>query len=166
MGSEIERKFLLKNHSWREDRLQPPQEMIQGYFPKVPGGPTVRVRIAGDRAFITVKGRGKGVESLVRSEFEYEIPVSEARAMLDEFCGSRIVEKKRHLVPAGDGLVWEIDEYFKLNAGLFTAEIELPSPETPFEKPPWLGKEVSGDPRYSNGSLSSKPFTLWEDQDE
>ena len=161
MGSEIERKFLLKNHSWREDRLRPPQEMIQGYFPKVPGGPTVRVRIAGDRAFITVKGRGKGAESLVRSEFEYEIPVAEARAMLDEFCGSRIVEKQRSLVPAGNGLVWEIDEYFKLNEGLFTAEIELPSPETPFEKPAWLGDEVSDNKNYTNRSLSRAPYSCW-----
>lgn len=166
MGSEIERKFLLKDHSWREAVQLPPKTMIQGYFPKATGGPTVRVRIADDRGFITVKGRSKREDSLVRSEFEYEIPAAEARAMLEEFCGSRIVEKKRYLIPAGNELVWEIDEYFKLNDGLFTAEIELPSPETSFEKPCWLGEEVTGDPRYSNGSLSCKPFSLWESRNE
>ena len=79
--------------------------------------------------------------------------------MLREFCGSRIVEKIRYLVPAGDGLVWEIDEYCGLNSGLFTAEIELPSEDVVFRRPRWLGREVSGDPDYTNGALSRRPWT-------
>ena len=96
-----------------------------------------------------------------RSEFEYEIPLADAEAMLREFCGARIVEKRRYRLPAGDGLVWEVDEYFGRNEGLFTAEIELPDPESSFFRPDWLGAEVSGDPRYTNGALSRCPFDCW-----
>ena len=164
MGSEIERKFLLKNHSWREKCLQLPKEMIQGYFPKVPGGPTVRVRIADTAAFLTIKGRSRGNEGVERSEFEYRLPVPDAAAMLEEFCGTRVVKKLRYFLPADNGLRWEIDEYLEENQGLFTAEIELPAPDTPFERPLWLGEEVSGDSRYGNGALSVKPYSRWEDQ--
>lgn len=166
MGSEIERKFLLKDQSWRKSVSAPFRTFTQGYFVRGQGGPTLRVRIADDRAFLTIKGRARGSENLERSEFEYEIPLEDAQAMLEEFCGTRIVKKRRYLVPADSGLVWEIDEYFELNAGLFTAEIELPDADTPFDRPEWLGREVSGDPRYSNGSLSSNPFTLWNDENE
>ncbi len=162
MGTEIERKFLLASSAWRSGADRGVR-MVQGYFssggPSPEPPPTVRVRIAGERAFLTVKGRPSGWE---RSEFEYEIPVPDAEAMLREFCGPRIVEKRRYLHPAGNGLVWEIDEYFGRNAGLFTAEIELPEPDAPFEHPGWLGKEVSDDPRYTNGALSRRPFSEWE----
>ena len=166
MGIEIERKFLLLNESWRSEVTTPPRTFVQGYFPKVQGGPTVRVRIADDRAFVTVKGRAMGREKLERSEFEYEIPVADAQAMLEEFCGSRVVKKKRFLLPGSDGMTWEIDEYFDANAGLFTAEIELPDADTPFDRPHWLGAEVSDDSRYSNGSLSCRPYTLWKEEEQ
>ena len=164
MGIEIERKFLLKDQSWREQLSELPKSLTQGYFLRAQGGPTVRVRIADDRAFLTIKGRSKGEEGVERSEFEYPLPVADAAAMLEEFCGSRVVEKKRYYLPAENGLCWEIDEYLGENEGLFTAEIELPSPETSFEIPSWLGEEVSGDSRYGNGSLSVNPYSKWKEQ--
>ena len=150
MGVEIERKFLLADGSWRSgaDEGVP---MKQGYFLRSDSdAPTVRIRIAGRRAFLTVKGRADGI---ARSEFEYAVPTADAEAMLREFCGGRVVEKRRFRVPFG-GFVWEVDEYFGRHAGLFTAELELPAPETEFPRPPWLGREVSDDPRYANGALS------------
>lgn len=161
MAIETERKFLLLGDTWRQEAVTPPETLVQGYFPRISGGPTVRVRISGEKAFLTVKGRQQGGTAILRSEFEYEIPVTDAENMLDEFCGGRIVKKLRFTFPAADGLQWEIDEYLELNAGLFTAEIELPAPDAPFPRPPWLGKEISGDPRYTNGALSCSPYSLW-----
>lgn len=152
MGWEIERKFLLKDDSWRSIAGKGVR-MIQGYIAGGGGVPTVRVRIAGDRAYLTIKGKSEG---LVRSEFEYQIPVSEAEYMLGNLCGERVVEKIRYVCGR-----WEIDEYLGLNAGLFTAEIELSSADEQFEAPAWLGTEVSDDPAYSNGALSRKPYTMW-----
>ena len=157
MGIEIERKFLLASEAWRVS-ARPGIQMLQGYFERVPGFPTVRVRIAGAKAFLTVKGV---VRNISRSEFEYEIPVEDAKAMLDEFCGKRIVEKTRFLVPF-EGFVWEVDEYFGGNAGLFTAELELETENAEFPIPPWLGKEVSADRRYTNGALSRNPYCGWK----
>ena len=157
MGVEIERKFLLSSDAWRAGAGEG-VTMKQGYFAGVPGeSPTVRVRIAGARAFLTIKGEPNG---LARSEFEYEIPVADAEAMLREFCGTRVVEKCRYTFPAGNGLFWEVDEYFGLNEGLFTAEIELPTADAPCPHPEWLGEEVSGNPAYTNGSLSREPWKL------
>ncbi|MBO5792519.1 MAG: CYTH domain-containing protein [Lentisphaeria bacterium] len=164
MGIEIERKFLLKDESWRREVTALPRRLTQGYFSRVPGGPTVRVRIADEKAFLTVKGRSRGESSLERSEFEYEIPVEDASAMLQEFCGSRVVKKLRYIVPAENGLCWEIDEYLEANQGLFTAEIELPGAASSFVTPPWLGEDVSRDSRYSNGSLSAKPYCQWKEE--
>ncbi|MBR2374074.1 MAG: CYTH domain-containing protein [Lentisphaeria bacterium] len=164
MGIEIERKFLLKNQNWRNEVIVPPENFVQGYFQRVSGGPTVRIRIADQKGIITIKGRNKEDSGIGRSEFEYLIPLQDAENMLSEFCGSRIVKKLRYRFPAGNGLFWEVDEYLDLNAGLFTAEIELPSADTEFCRPEWLGDDVSGDPRYSNGALSVKPFSLWEEQ--
>ena len=161
MGVEIERKFLLKDRSWQKQVTGVPKKLTQGYFLRAQGGPTVRVRIADDTAFLTVKGRSKGTENLTRSEFEYQIPLEDAAAMLEELCGKRVVKKLRYCIEAADGFLWEIDEYLDLNEGLFTAEIELPDADTPFEKPIWLGEEVSGDKRYSNGSLSVLPYSEW-----
>ena len=159
MALEIERKYLLKNSSWRS-LVSRSVHMTQGYFPSA--GVTVRVRIAGDAAYLTIKG--KSDEFFVRSEFEYSIPVSDARRMLDEFCGSRVVDKIRHYVPAEGSLVWEIDEYLGLNAGLFTAEIELPSADAVYSVPDWIGEDVSDAPEYSNGSLSKRPYTRWREK--
>lgn len=156
MAQEIERKYLLKNTQWRPlvTRSVP---MTQGYFPS--SGVTVRVRIADNRGFLTIKG--KSDDLFVRSEFEYSIPVADAKKMLSEFCGERIVDKIRHYVPAENGLVWEIDEYLGTNEGLFTAEIELPSVDTVYSLPEWIGNDVSDRPEYSNGSLSKRPYSQW-----
>ncbi|MDR0931962.1 MAG: CYTH domain-containing protein [Victivallales bacterium] len=156
MGVEIERKFLLSSDTWRAEASSSVR-IIQGYFEIAPGTPTVRVRIAGERAFLTIKG---GVKNLSRSEFEYEIPVVDAEAMLREFCGTRIVEKTRYLVPYA-GEVWEVDEYWGNNGGLFTAELELDNEQAEFAIPPWLGREVSDERRYSNGALSRNPYQNW-----
>ena len=162
MGIEIERKFLLKDSSWKDQVTTLPRSLEQGYFLRAQGGPTVRVRIADEEAFLTIKGRSKGVEGLERSEFEYAIPLEDARMMLAELCQERVVKKLRYHLPAGNGLVWEIDEYLGLNAGLLTAEIELPSENTDFPRPPWLGEEVSGMVHYTNGALSRCPYSLWK----
>ena len=155
MAWEIERKFLLKNDSWRAEAGEGTL-LVQGYIAAVAGKPAVRVRIAGDKAFLTIKGTASGI---TRSEFEYAVPVEDARYMLTHFCDGRVVEKKRYLCGR-----WEIDEYFGNNAGLFTAEIELKSADETFEPPAWLGREVSDDPAYTNGALSRRPYTLWEEK--
>ena len=159
MGQEIERKYLLKNMQWK-NLVTRSVQMTQGYFPS--SSVTVRVRIAGNDAFLTIKG--KSDEFFVRSEFEYSIPVSDAKKMLEEFCADRVVDKIRHYVPAGGGLVWEIDEYLGANAGLFTAEIELPSADTVYTVPDWVGEDVSSIPAYSNGSLSKRPYSTWQEK--
>ncbi|MBQ9501896.1 MAG: CYTH domain-containing protein [Lentisphaeria bacterium] len=157
MAWEIERKFLVKNDSWRSG-VERTVKMIQGYIAGGAGIPTVRVRIAGDRGILTIKGKAAG---LVRSEFEYEIPLADARFMLDNLCGTRVVEKTRSFCGR-----WEIDEYAGLNAGLLTAEIELDAPDEAFERPEWLGEEVSDEPAYTNSSLSRRPYSTWEKENE
>ena len=149
---EIERKFLLANDSWRQE-ADDGTLLVQGYIAGSKGSPAVRVRISGTRAFLTIKGIADGI---VRSEFEYPIPVEDARFMIDNFCGDRVVEKKRYLCGR-----WEIDEYFKANQGLFTAEIELNSVDEEFEIPSWLGEEISDNPEYTNGALSRNPYSTW-----
>jgi CYTH domain-containing protein len=119
---------------------------------------TVRVRIADSQAFLTIKGPNEGIR---RQEFEYPIPLADADALL-ALCEGPLIEKHRHRVVHG-GLLWEIDEFHGANAGLVVAEVELPSVEHPFEAPPWLGREVSHDPRYFNSSLSRHPFSTWDD---
>ena len=153
MGWEIERKFLVKDDGWRAG-VERRTEMVQGYIAGGAGTPTVRVRIADGRGVLTVKGKAAG---LVRPEFEYDIPLADAREMLENLCGTRVVEKTRFFCGR-----WEIDVYSGLNAGLLTAEIELASPDEDFERPAWLGKEVSDDPAYTNSSLSKRPYSTWE----
>ncbi len=161
MGIETERKFLLKNADWRT-AAGPGVRLIQGYLP-TGGAPSVRIRISGGgKAYLTLKGAAHGIS---RSEFEYEVPVEDAGEMLREFCGSRVVEKIRYKVPFGKS-VWEVDEYLGANAGLFTAELEFASGDDneDFAEPPWLGEEVTGDRRYSNGALSVSPYSEWYEQ--
>jgi adenylate cyclase len=117
---------------------------------------TVRVRLLGERAFLTVKGPTAGAS---RAEFEYAIPPDDARAMLD-LCEKPLIEKTRYVVPHG-GLVWEIDEFHGANAGLVVAECELASEDQPLDKPDWVGEEVTGDARYYNSSLVARPFSTW-----
>jgi len=157
MAREIERKFLLKNDDWRK-AAAPPRHLVQGYFDTGVNGCTLRVRNDDGQGRLTIKGRPHG---FARSEFEYAIPAADVAEMLSEFCTPRVVDKLRYLVEFG-GFEWEIDEYLGLNAGLFTAELELPSEDTDFPRPPWLGEEVSGEARYTNGALSRCPYSLWK----
>ena len=153
MAKEIERKFLVYRELW-----QPKGEGIeiaQGYL-AADKKRAVRVRLAGDRAYLTVKGPTKGVERL---EFEYEIPTDDARAML-ALCERPWIEKRRYCERYG-AHTWEVDCFFGENEGLVVAEIELSAPDEPFERPPWLGEEVSTDSRYLNASLMRLPFSRW-----
>lgn len=154
MAQEIERKFLVRRELWRPAGRGVPYR--QGYLSSVKER-VVRVRIAGDEAFLTVKGE---TENLTRPEFEYPIPLADAAAMLDDLCERPLIEKTRHVEKVGDH-TWEIDVFHGENDGLAMAEIELDCPDEPFRRPPWAGREVSGDPRYFNSSLSRQPFRNW-----
>ena len=151
MPIEIERKFLLAGEPPSSEGV----EMKQAYLCKDPER-TVRVRFEGERAVLTIKGRSVGV---TRPEFEYEIPVEDARELMKLSVGD-VVEKKRHYYHLGRH-VWEVDVFHGANAGLVVAEIELNDEHEAFEKPEWIGAEVSDDRRYSNASLSTSPYTKW-----
>ena len=148
MAKEIERKFLVNDESYKE-RAIGSERISQGYISTDPDR-TVRVRIKGEKAFITVKTRNEGC---VRNEWEFPIPVADAAEMLDACCGN-VLSKTRYYVPAGDGLTWEVDEFHNLGTPLTVAEIELPSADAAFELAPFIGREVTGDARYYNSSLS------------
>ena len=120
----------------------------------------MRVRTIGDQGYLTVKGLTVGA---TRLEFEYEIPVADADTMLDDLCERPLIEKRRYKVEYDD-LVWEIDEFFGENDGLIVAEVELEREDQRFEKPPWIGEEVTGDPRYFNSNLVQHPYSEWETQ--
>lgn len=154
MALEIERKFLVGD-TGITDSLNG-ERLVQGYLSHDKNA-TVRVRIAGDSAWLTIKGKTEGA---TRSEFEYAIPLEDASAMLSELCGQGVIDKTRYRLPQGD-LCWEIDVFHGDNEGLVVAEIELPSEETHFDKPGWLGNEVTGEVRYYNSALSAKPFKDW-----
>ena len=154
MGLEIERKFLVTGTAWRV--LAAGVLTRQGYLSSA-AERTVRVRIAGDQGFLTVKGKSRG---LSRAEFEYAIPVEDAAAMLDGLCEKPLIEKTRYLVPFG-AHTWEVDEFHGANAGLVVAEVELASADDEPALPPWVGREVSLDPRYFNANLVKSPFTTW-----
>lgn len=151
MAKEIERKFLVVNDSYKSEAIAS-HDIAQGYLSTNPEA-TVRVRIRDDRAFLTVKGITVGA---VRDEWEYEIPVTDARGMLD-CCGNAVLSKTRMLVPAQvegcPDAKWEVDVFHGKLAGLVVAEIELPNPDTPLMLPSFVGKEVTGDVRYYNSSL-------------
>ena len=155
MGQEIERKFLVVGDGWRsaaEGTL-----IRQGYIP-TQDARTVRVRQAGDRAYITLKGPAVG---LVRPEFEYPIPLEDAQTILETLCQPPLIEKTRHRLPLGP-VVWEIDEFWGDNQGLIVAEVELTDPDQVIERPDWLGTEVTNDLRYQNSNLARHPFTTWD----
>jgi adenylate cyclase len=156
MALEIERKYLVRLEAWR-----PPKSggtiQRQGYL-SVDAARVVRVRRAGRRAWLTVKGQNRGI---ARTEFEYPIPVADAEAMLETLCLSPIIEKTRYRVRFG-GRVWEVDVFGGANAGLVVAEVELESETAEVNLPPWAGTEVSGDPRYYNANLVRHPFTAWK----
>jgi CYTH domain-containing protein len=157
MGMEIERKFLITGNAWRG--LAVGTDYRQGYLCSS-GDRTVRVRIAGDKAFLTIKGKSSGIS---RMEFEYPIPPKDAEVLLAELCEQPIIEKKRYRISHG-GFIWEVDEFSGANAGLLVAEIELADEGQEFDKPSWVGAEVSDDRRYSNAGLVKYPFSCWKDR--
>ncbi len=153
MGIEIERKFLVEGDAWRVGAS--PSRIVQGFLSRDPER-IVRVRLRDGEAFLTIKGKGSG---LARVEVEMAIPAEEARQLLP-LCLPPLIEKTRHLVTWA-GHLWEIDEFYGDNAGLVVAEVELAAEDEIFERPPWLGREVSEDFRYSNAALSERPWRDW-----
>ena len=155
MALEIERKYLVRLDAWR-----PPASggtiHRQGYL-SVDSARVVRVRQAGRHAWLTIKGQNRGI---ARTEFEYPIPVADAKVMLETLCLSPVIEKTRYRVRFG-GRVWEVDVFAGANAGLVVAEVELESETAEVNRPPWAGPEVSDDPRYYNANLVRHPFTEW-----
>lgn len=155
MGIEIERKFLVLNTDWKQ-QADTGTTMQQGYLSTDPGR-SVRVRIEGQQACINIKS---ATSTLSRLEYQYAIPLADAREILGELCDGKWVEKVRYRVPQPPH-VWEIDIFSAANQGLVVAEIELGHEEEPFARPDWLGEEVSGDPRYLNMNLISHPYSQW-----
>ncbi len=157
MNIETERKFLVRDSSYKD--FETGSHLIkQGYIAHDSGN-TVRVRILDEKGILTIKGPS-GPDGLSRKEWEMEIPLSDAEDLFTLCKGGR-VEKRRHIVPAGNGRCFEIDEFFGDNEGLVMAEIELGSADEAFEKPSWLGQEVTGDRRYYNSYLTKCPFKMW-----
>lgn len=154
MAKEIERKFLLVGDDWRE--LAKGTLYRQGYLNSAKER-TVRVRTIDDKGFLTIKGITTGA---TRVEYEYEIPHSDCTEMLDNLAEQPIIEKARYKIEFG-GFIWEVDEFFGVNKGLVVAEIELKSEDQAFERPSWVGEEVTGDPRYYNSNLVANPYTTW-----
>jgi adenylate cyclase len=155
MPIEIERKFLVVSDSWKPGDGGTPYR--QGYLSTEPAR-TVRVRLQGQKGKLTIKG--EKVESTA-PEFEYDIPTEDANFLLDKLCIQPIIEKTRYKVRAADGHDWEIDEFGGVNTGLVIAELELKREEEPFERPAWLGTDVTKDFRYTNARLAEKPFSTW-----
>jgi adenylate cyclase len=154
---EIERKFLVTSEAFKEEAFTQ-NRIAQGYLSSVPER-TVRVRIKGDKGFLTIKGVSNK-SGLSRFEWEKEIPLQEAIALL-ELCEEGVIDKTRFEVKMGKH-IFEIDEFYGANEGLIMAEIELNSETEAFEKPSWLGKEVTNDNRYYNSYLSKNPFKKWQ----
>lgn len=157
MGVEIERKFLVKGDGWRS--LASGTVYRQGYIASAPGR-TVRVRIAGETGYLTIKGETKGI---ARAEYEYEIPLHDAAELLETLCDRPLIEKTRYRI-AWDDLTWEVDEFMGENQGLIMAEVELQDADRRLRLPEWIGQEVSGDVRYYNSNLAKHPYREWKDQ--
>ena len=153
MAKEIERKFLVDLS--KLENLPEGNVIRQGYIPAE--GATVRVRTMNEKAFLTLKGKMSGI---TRSEFEYEIPLTDALAMLQELCSPPLIEKTRYLIPYA-GHTWELDIFEGDNDGLIMAEVELSHEDEVIELPPWITKEVSNDRRYYNAALRLNPYCLW-----
>jgi CYTH domain-containing protein len=153
MATEIERKFLVKDASWKDRAAG--TRYVQGYLGTDPER-TVRLRISGTEAWLTIKGLTQGI---ARAEYEYPIPSSDAENILD-LCLRPLIEKIRYRIEYR-GRTWEVDEFLGENQGLVLAEVELGDVEETLELPPWAGAEVSDDPRYFNANLVAQPFTKW-----
>ena len=158
MHIETERKFLVKSDAFKERAIES-HMMVQAYVAHE-NGRTVRVRIADDRGFLTVKG--PSLNGISRLEWEKEIPLEEARELLG-LCQKGSIEKTRWIVPAGEGLFFEVDEFHGENEGLVVAEIELDGEDQAFFRPDWLGEEVTGKKRYYNSNLTLAPYNTWKD---
>jgi CYTH domain-containing protein len=154
MGQEIERKFLVRDESWRRDATGTP--FRQGFLSTAPER-TVRVRVAGEQGTLTIKSKNVGAR---RAEFEYEIPLKDATELLDSLCERPLIEKVRYVV-VHDSHRFEVDVFEGDNEGLVVAELELESEDQDFPRPTWLGDEVTDDPRYFNSNLVSHPFKDW-----
>jgi len=158
MAQEIERKFLVTSNRWKAEAEG--KAYCQGYIATAVVGQSVRIRIAGEAAYLTIKGPASG---LSRAEFEYSIPISDAEEMLQTLCDRPLIQKVRYRLPIGP-VVWEIDEFQGENAGLIVAEVELSDETQTVVLPDWLGEEVSGDPKYYNASLVKRPYLSWDDK--
>lgn len=159
MAQEIERKFLVKNEDFKND-ANLSTRIVQGYLSSVPER-TVRVRIKGDKGYMTVKGIGND-SGASRFEWEIEIPVQDVDNLL-KIAEPGVIDKRRYLVAAKDGEhTFEVDEFYGANEGLTVAEVELKSEGDKFEKPSWLGEEVTGDARYYNSMLMKHPYKTWK----
>jgi len=156
MAQEIERKFLVKGNY--KDFVAKKTKIVQGFLSTVPER-TVRVRIKGDKGFLTIKGIGNK-SGASRYEWEKEITLNEADELM-AICEPGVIDKKRFIVPANDNLFFEVDEFYGENEGLTVAEIELPSEDAVFEKPSWLGEEVTGQVKYYNSMLMKTPYKDW-----
>ena len=154
MPQEIERKFLVNGRDWATEASG--IRFRQGYL-STARERTVRVRTEGARAVLTIKGLTTGI---ARHEFEYDIPIDDANLLLEHLCQRPLIDKTRYRVPV-EGFTWDLDEFHGDNEGLVVAEIELESPDQPFPRPAWLGREVSGDPRYFNANLVAHPYRTW-----
>ena len=160
MHFEIERKFLVvgefKSQAYNHTHIQ------QGYIASG-NGRTVRVRIRDDKGYLTIKGPS-GIAGLSRYEFEREIPLQDAQDLM-QICEPGVIDKTRYLVKAEDGIhTWEVDEFHGDNEGLTIAEIELNAPDEEYETPDFLGREVTGDPRYYSKYLLTRPYKLWKNE--
>ena len=155
MALEIEHKFLVNGKDYKS--LAEPTLYRQGYL-SIDANKEIRVRMAGEKCCITVKSK---INETMRHEFEYPIPAGDAQHMLDQLCNGLIVEKYRYRIPF-KGMIWEVDEFMGDNADLVIAEIELTTQGQTFEKPAWIGREVSGDDHYLNAALALNPFRNWK----
>lgn len=158
MAQEIERTYLVRGDGWRRD-ADDGTDIVQGYLSIDPER-IVRIRIADDRATLTIKGSSDGPR---RAEYEYPVPLPEARELL-ELCLEPVIRKRRHRLPGPDG-TWEIDVFSGENAGLVVAEIELDEIDRHPERPTWLGEDVTGDPRFANASLVRTPYDQWPEHE-
>ncbi len=157
MSKEIERKFLVKSE-YKNFAIKH-EKITQGFLSTVPER-TVRVRVKGKKGFLTIKGIGNK-SGTTRYEFEKKISLNEASELL-KICEKGIIEKTRYIIPTDKNLFFEVDEFYGDNEGLVLAEIELPTENTKFKKPDWLGKEVTGDKRYYNSVLKQNPYKNWK----
>ena len=155
MTIEIERKFLVINDNWRS--LAQGKVYRQGYIETANKITTIRVRIIGEKAYLTIKSKTEGIS---RHEFEYPVPLEDGKIMLDTLCNRPLIEKIRYQL-YHDNLMWEIDEFQGENQGLIIAEVELQDENQIINLPDWVGKEVSHDPKYYNVNLTKYPYQTW-----